>query len=210
MARKVKCKACKTEGINDSMFKVATNIEQTRFAYYCNEEEYILVQEELENKKKLKEAKRLEKQLLEEQKKKDSEEYKDLMKYVVEDLMGYEKGMVFPVVLVKKMRELRNFYPYYLIKQAFYEKSDAIKWAVSTKKDMNEFQLSSYIMTIAKSEINDLYIKHEKKKKFEALLAEKTSQSIDVTHMVDVEDTPTYNKSVDKGISKFLEEDDLF
>src|SRR5690606_21270911 len=123
--------------INTEMFKVATNVEQTRFKYYCNEDEYIAVERKKEADRLVKEAMKEQKRKAEEEKKKDSAEYNDLMKYVVEDLMGYEKGMVFPVILVKKMRELRNFYPYSLIKQAFYEKSDAIKWAVNTKKDMN-------------------------------------------------------------------------
>ena len=212
MSRQVTCKYCKSKGSSLEMYKIPTNIECTRFEYYCDENEYKQLKDVLEQKKLLKEAKKLEKELMLAEKKKRTEEYNDLMKYVMQELLEYEKGMVFPTILVKRIQELAKFYSYILIKQAFYKNSDTIKWALKTYSHFTEYQMMSYIMKVVEGNINDLYKQnkeHDKvRERIEKEMKSKESK-IDAEIYHEVVEEVKYVKKENKSIQSFLDDDDL-
>lgn len=213
MTRKVTCKKCKNKGLSSEMYKIPLNIECTRFEYYCNEREYYELKAEIEKKKLEKEVKRLEKEIMLEEKRKRTEEYNDLMDYVMNDLLEYEKGMVFPTILVKRIQELAKFYSYILIKQAFYKNSDTIKWVMKTKTDWKEYNKMAYIMKVVEGNINDIY-KDDKETKAVRERIEKEMQSresqIEAEAYNDFVEEVKYVKKETKNIQSFLDEEDLF
>ncbi|MFS1518606.1 hypothetical protein V1503_19395 [Bacillus sp. SCS-151] len=137
MARKCKCKICRTEGTTDTFYKV-TN-EKGKNSYFCSEEEY--------------------KQSLEEKVK-----YKELMCFISEQILGYKEGQIVPPVLVKKIMQLKQFYNYEVILKAFELKKDDIHYWIIVKNFNSEYGKVSYIMKIIEGCINDVHDEWVRKK----------------------------------------------
>lgn len=76
MARKCTCQICKTKGNTDSFYKVTDDKGKNK--YYCSQLEY--------------ESYTLEK-----------EKRNNLMKFIAEEVLGYEEGQIVPPVLIKKL-----------------------------------------------------------------------------------------------------------
>jgi len=189
MARLVKCQRCGNKISSDMAFKNPINVEKTRFKYYCSEDEFNEAMKEEQIK------------LIEQDK------YKSLMSFVLENLLGYEKGMIFPSSLVKRIQKLRGFYTYEIIRETFDQCKDNILWAINNKGFESEFGMTSYIMTIVESKINDVYKTQRIREEIEKRSAHKT---INTAIMNDVEmDTQVVKKKEKESILSFLGDDEL-
>lgn len=180
MARKVVCKICKKKGESDTFYKV-TN-EKGLNSYYCSKEEY----DEREREK--------------------NKRY-DLLKYVAEEVLQYEDGQIVPPSMVKRIEKLREFYIYEVIKEVFFLHKENIQYWIRTKDFSNEYGMSSYVMTIIESNINDVYKKWKRQQEQQMKM---DSMSIDTLLFNDsyIENN-TGSKSDKKDISMFLDEEDL-
>lgn len=212
MARKVKCANCGNQGTNETFFKVPINKAQTRFKYYCSEEEFEQVQDKLK-------AKEEEKAKKEEEKKKqavhdevEKEEYKDLISFVIDDILEYDRNMIFPTAMVKRIRKLRENFEYSIIKETFAQSADSIKWAIKNKGFSTEWHMVSYVMAIVEGNINDIY---KKQKEIERLQARINANNHDIAAQFSLDDLteqkPQQTKKHVKreGIKSFLEDDDI-
>ena len=209
MARQVKCAFCGSKGSSDEFYKIAINLECTRFSYYCSEQEYEMYKQLEEDKIAEKEAIALEKEIQQQIKRVETDKYNNLMKYVVETLLNYEKGMVFPKTLANKVKELRGFYPYEVIHDSFKLSEDSIVWALNNKNFDKEYGMISYIMAIVESNINDVYKKYLELEKLNNALKETVNEvetDIIQAHMFDLEYKPI---KLNNSIASFLEEDEI-
>lgn len=212
MARKVKCAVCKKEGTNETFFKVQIDKSGKKFRYYCEEAEYRKVQHE----QKMKEEQKA--QRIEEQKAKivhdevEKEEYKDLISFVIDDILEYDKHMIFPTAMVKRIRKLRENFEYKIIKEAFSQNKDSIRWAIANKDFKTEYNMVAYTMAIVEGTINDVY---KKFKEAERLQAQLDANPHDWSAQFALDDL-NEGKQIDKtkhkkksGIGSFLEDDDI-
>ena len=209
MARQVKCAFCGNKGSSDEFYKIAINLESTRFSYYCSKEEYEMYKQLEEDKIAEKEALALEKEIQREIKKTETQKYNNLIKYVMENLLNYKKGMRVPKALKDKIEALREFYPYEVIYDSFKLSADSITWALNNKHFNNEFPMIYYIMSIVESNINDAYKKYLELEKLNNALKETVNEvetEIIQAHMFDLEYKPVKSNN---GIASFLEEDEI-
>lgn len=208
MARQVKCVYCSEKGSSDDYYKVSVNVENTRFKYYCSKEEYELFKKNEEDKLAEKEALYLERKEQEELKKRETALYKDLMTYVVEELLEYEVGMNYPVFLAKRVKALKEFYTYQMIKESFYRNREVITWAIKNKGFSTEFNMSSYVMAIVEGSINDVYKEWKAKEQMEKK-AEASTVDVSTMNDIDMETVPVVKKKEKASILSFLEEDEM-
>lgn len=87
---------------------------------------------------------------------KRKEAHKELIDTLV-GFLGYEKGMIFPTVLSRKLKEL-SFYGDEVILATARECKPKIDWAFETKGFDNEYNRIAYMMAIIKGHINDVYL----------------------------------------------------
>ncbi|QJI52405.1 hypothetical protein [Psychrobacillus phage Perkons] len=181
MGREITCQICRNKGDSEVFYKIVNDKGVNK--YYCNKEEY-------------------------EEREKSIAEYKDLMKYVVEDLLEYKTGMVYPKTLVSRVRKLSEFYSYSIIKESFYQNREVITWAIHNKGFKNEHGMVSYIMAIVDSKMNDIYKSWLIEKDIEDRIRNK---KVDVQLMESIDmDTPVIIKKKEKdSIMSFLEEDEI-
>ncbi|MFF3145806.1 hypothetical protein ACFVRU_29830 [Streptomyces sp. NPDC057927] len=182
MARQVKCQLCGNKGYNTTFYCVEVNDKNK---YYCNEEELISY-------------------------KKQKDSYNELIEYVSDEIIGYEKGQKFPTSLVRRIAELHKFYSYEVIKYAFQYKKDDIIYYTKTKDFKSEYNMISYIMAIVEGSINDVY-KAWKRKQEQELKAKMVMNTVDVDLYSEVNgDVESKRKVVNsKNISSFLDESDM-
>ncbi|MEK4025350.1 hypothetical protein [Sporosarcina sp. FSL W7-1283] len=188
MARKVRCIYCRDYGTDETFYRVRKDSYSNRFLYYCSEDEYKL---DMENQRK---------------KKEETRKYKDLMQYIMEDIYNYEKGMVFPTSLTRRIQKLREFYDYETIKSAFKHSKEAINWALNNKRFENEYNKTSYIMAIVNGNINDVYLNNKRlESQREIQLQREKSVDVGLFNETVNSNTPI-KKSKLKDISSFLDE----
>jgi len=106
-------------------------------------------------------------------------------------------GQIVPPIFVKKMNEV-NIYGYDIILRTFKQKKDAFDYAMTLNFN-NDFQKSSYITTIVKNYINEVYKQFKNDKRIEI---EQSKDKIDTSVFNDMT-----NESDKKDISRFFEED---
>lgn len=106
-------------------------------------------------------------------------------------------GQVVPPIFIKKMNEV-NIYGYDIILKTFKQKKDAFDYAMTLNFN-NDFQKSSYITTIVKNYINEIYKQSKNDKRIDI---EQSKDKIDTSVFND-----TTNESDKKDISRFFEED---
>lgn len=180
MARQVKCQICSNKGDSDVFYRIEINGKNK---YYCSKEEYKSVQAE-KNK------------------------YNELIEYVSDEIIGYEKGQKFPTSLTRRIAELHKFYSYEVIKYAFQFKKDDIIYYTKTKDFQSEYHMISYIMAIVEGNINDVY-KAWKRKQEQELKAKSIVNTVDINLYDEVSNVEIKKKTNDNiGISSFLDEDD--
>lgn len=182
MARQVKCQICSNKGDSDVFYRVEVNGKNK---YYCSKEEYDSVQAE-KNK------------------------YNELIEYVSDEIIGYEKGQKFPTSLTRRIAELHKFYSYEVIKYAFQFKKDDIIYYTKTKDFQSEYHMISYIMAIVEGNINDVY-KAWKRKQEQELKANSIVNTVDVNLFDEVNEKAEIKPIIknNRDISAFLEDDDL-
>ncbi|MBG9689397.1 hypothetical protein ABD91_00435 [Lysinibacillus sphaericus] len=185
MARKVKCTYCKKEGSNETFHK---EVIKGRNKYFCNQIEYELFE--------MNEAK----------KQAEKDEYNELMKWIMDTIYEYEKGMVFPRTLVTRITQLHKFYSYEIIKEAFNRNYEVLTWAIKNKDFANEFGMTCYVMTIVEGSINDIYLDF-KRNQSQIKKTDITANKVDIDLYDEVISTPTMVSKNNKDISQFLDDD---
>lgn len=211
MARKVKCANCGNQGTNETFFKVPINKEKTRFKYYCNEEEYNQVVQKIkdkENEKALKAEQQKQQAIHDEA---DKEAYKDLISFVMDDIIEYDSNMIFPTAMVKRIRALRQKFEYKVIKETFAQSKDNIQWAIKNKNFATEWNMVSYVMAIVEGNVNDVYKRFKEIERLEAKIeADSTNLAIQFALDDAERDVQTKPKHVKrKGLHDFLEGEDI-
>lgn len=183
MARLVVCQICKKK--SDSLFAYKVTDENGKNKYYCNKAEY-------------------------DQRELDKQERHDLLKYVAEVVLNYQEKQIVPPSMVKRIQKLAEFYPFIVIKEVFHSNLDTIQYWIRTKKFKNEYGMSSYVMTIVESNINDAY---KKWKREQEQLHKMKSKSIDEMLFNEIQDDQSTElikpKVQKKDISMFLDEEDI-
>ena len=175
MARGCKCTHCKKQLNTDIAYKVTTN---GRNKYYCSEEEYNQIQEEINSKIKC-----------------------------LETISSILKIPFVQPMMLKEINSLRKFYGYIVIEKTFKDNSENIKWFLENKKNGSEFGKIRYITTIIKNNINSTFKKYvEEQKELDRMFnkSEKDIKNMDIDIMNDNENIQTItNKGID--ISMFLD-----
>lgn len=179
MARKCTCQICKAIGDTQSFYKVTD--EKGKNKYYCNQQEYKHFNLEKEKRN-------------------------NLMKYVAEEILGYEEGQIVPPVLIKKIGIMNQFYDYEVIQKCFEVNKDSIQFWINNKKFTSEYGMISYILKIIEGNINDIH-KQWKYQKQQTITIENTD--LDVNIINQIETMVPKVKSVDNGILDFLDDNDL-
>lgn len=212
MARKVKCANCGNQGTNETFFKVAMNKEGNRFKYYCNEEEYQQVQDKLKAKEEEKARRKAEAAKKAVHDEADKAVYNELISFVIDDILEYDRNMIFPTAMVKRIRKLRENFEYSIIRETFAVNKDSIKWAIKNKDFDTEWHMVSYVMAIVEGSINDIY---KKQKEIERLQARINANNHDLAAQFSLDDLTekkpqqTKQHTKKKGIKSFLEDDDI-
>lgn len=163
-------------------------------------------------------------------------EYKELMEYkknelkwfdevyeYILELLNYTSEQKLPKFLITRLQDLRNGtivkkgigrvvkskngYKYEVILDTFLKKGDSIRWAFKNKTFINEHNKINYMMAIIESEINDTYIEVSTLKQVEN--TKKQNNIIEEHNIVNLNNKVTYEIDRTKGISKFLDDDDL-
>ena len=122
MARSCKCNHCKKQLTTDIAYKVTIN---GRNKYYCSEDEYNQIQEEINSKTKCLET--------------------------ISNILDIP--FIQPMML-KEINSLRDFYSYIVIERTFKDNRESIQWFLENKDNGSEFGKIKYIMTIIKNNIN--------------------------------------------------------
>ncbi|WP_342532650.1 hypothetical protein MHB40_14460 [Lysinibacillus sp. FSL K6-0057] len=182
MARKVKCGYCKKEGTNETFHK---EIIKGKNRYFCNQTEFELFE------------------LNETKKQKEIVERNDLMNWIMDEIYNYEKGMVFPNTLKSRVFKLLEFYPCTVVKESFVINYEVLTWAIKNK-NLSEFHMTCYIMSIVEKSINDIYLEFKRIQKQNDKVSEK---SVDVQLFDEVSNSTVINHTNNKDISHFLEDD---
>lgn len=164
MARRCKCRTCKTALTVDIAYKV---MWEGKVVYFCNK---IEADEWLNNMKKEKEETAL---------------WDECYMFIKFQVLEYSKEQNLPRNLVTRLQDLRNGvmfqmnrgrmnvekskegYPYPVITQTFKTKLNDIKYYFRTKQFANEGQKLNYMMAIIEGSINDEYIKYKVKQEYE-------------------------------------------
>ena len=152
MARLCKCVHCKKQLMTDKAFK--TTIKGIN-KYYCNEEEYLKIQEEISSKGKC-----------------------------LETIIKILNVPFVQPTLLKEVNLLRDFYSYIVIEKAFKDNEQSILWFLENRDTSSEFGKIKYIMTIIKNNINTTYKKYiQEQKNIEKIFNKVESQEIDMDIM---------------------------
>ena len=152
--------------------------------------------------------------------------FNELYKYIKEDLLNYDEEQDLPKWLITNLQDLRNGtimqkgigrvckskdgYPYDVILDTFLSNSDSIRWAFLNKNFKNERNKINYMMAIINSNINDTYnrfktdLKTSNIKERDNIIEEEESIN---NNILKTEQHTNLNKN--KGISRFLNEDEL-
>lgn len=178
MARKCICQICKAKGDIDTFYKVTDNKGKSK--YYCNKEEYdYFIDEKLKRE--------------------------ELIKYIAINIFNYEEGQIVSPVLLKKIKEIHNFYPYEVIYQCFVEQKNTIQYWMTIKQFSSEYNMICYIMKIIEGKINDIYSKWKFTKQQEQ---KQKNNIVDLDILNHVETIKQQNEK-NTGILAFLDEGDL-
>lgn len=189
MARKVRCVYCREYGTDETFYKVRKDSFSNRFSYYCTIDEYNI---DMENQRK---------------KEEETSKYKELMQYVMEEIYNYEKGMVFPSSLIRRIQKLREFYDYKTIMSAFKQSKEAVIWAINNKHFENEYNKTAYIMAIVNNNINDVYLNNKRlESQREIQLQRENSLDVELFNDAANSNIPI-KKSKVRDISSFLDDD---
>lgn len=128
-----------------------------------------------------------------------------LLKYIALEILDYQEKQIVPTILLKKIKELNEFYEYEVIYEAFKEKKDTLKYWINLDGKFNsEYQKVSYMMAIINNSINDIY---ERWKIKQQRLQKENSINVDMNVLNDSE-AVVVPKSEAIDISQFLDGED--
>lgn len=84
--------------------------------------------------------------------------------YVIADqLLGYEKGQVFPTLMLHRLKEL-DFYPNEVILETIQKIQNSLSWTLQHKDFKSDTNRINYIFAAIKNHINDTYKDYKAKK----------------------------------------------
>lgn len=132
----------------------------------------------------------------------NSDLHKKIVSIIVDELLNYQTGQVFPTILYKKLKEL-DFYPNSVILQTIENNYDNIKYWINKKDFDSEFGKISYIFAIITNKINDTY---KEWKRNELIKVQENKTHIEVN--LDINEENTTQKG--KDLSRWLEEDEVW
>ena len=122
---------------------------------------------------------------------------------MIANFTGYYDGQVFPTIVPRKIKELKEVYGLDTIYETFVEKEKDIQYAMDAKEFNTDLHKCSYIMAIIANNINDVWNrkKREEKNKVKEEV-ELNSPDLDFEFMP----RPITPKN-NRDISQFLEDD---
>lgn len=133
---------------------------------------------------------------------KDKDLWNEIVRYICEDLLGYQTGQVFPSLIPRKLAEYK-FYNREVILKTFQLKSSDILYQINQDgKFDNEQSKIFYMFAIVKNSINDVY-KQWKRDNKQAINKDKE----DYIGTNDIENLGTSKSG--KDLSTWLEDDEL-
>lgn len=121
---------------------------------------------------------------------------------LIAEILGYQKGQVFPTVVHKKLKEL-EFYGYRCVYETILRQRKTIQWYMENKDFDSDYNRIAYMFAIIKNNINDVY-RDMKKLADEKHRRAKKVNALDIADPMEVENAGT----VAKNISKWLEDDE--
>lgn len=120
--------------------------------------------------------------------------------YICDEFLNYQKGQVFPGLLIKKLKEL-DFYSYDVILQTLENKTEDIHYWLNRKNIDTDNGKIAYLFGIVKGCINDELKKYNRNEK--RVIAEDRS----LIETADIENIGSLTKG--KDISDWLGDDEL-
>ena len=131
---------------------------------------------------------------------KAKESFKKLIKYIGEELLGYETGQVYPSLVFKKLTEYK-FYDNEVILKTFKLKEKDILYQINQdNKFKNDNGKVFYMFAIVKNAINDVHKEWLKEQKQITLNNKQDMKPIEILESV---------KHDNKNIKNWLGDDDL-
>ncbi|EQB9784618.1 hypothetical protein ACYZ70_001500, partial [Clostridium botulinum] len=145
-------------------------------------------------------------------------------------ILGYTNEQLLPNYLITRLQDLRNGtvmqkgigrivkskegYKYEVILDTFLSQSDKIEWVFNNKQFKNERNKINYMMAIIENNINDNYIYFQEKensqiRKKQNNLMQEEKEFIKHNKNLTKSNLLINKEHKQKGISKFLEEDEL-
>ncbi|MBN3367046.1 hypothetical protein EXM90_19005 [Clostridium botulinum] len=145
-------------------------------------------------------------------------------------ILGYTNEQLLPNYLITRLQDLRNGtvmqkgigrvvkskegYKYEVILDTFLSQSDKIEWVFNNKQFKNERNKINYMMAIIENNINDNYIYFQEKensqiRKRQNNLMQEEKEFIKHNKNLTDNNLLINKEHKQKGISKFLEEDEL-
>lgn len=103
-------------------------------------------------------------QELYEQKKRESEFYRQVVAYMA-DLMGYQQGDVFPTVITRGLMQFKH-YGYETVLATMQECRPQFEYALASRSFGSDYQKASYFMAIITNHINDVSRQLKAQKEF--------------------------------------------
>ena len=121
------------------------------------------------------------------------------------EIIGYEKGQIFPGYIHKRFKKL-EFYGWEVIYQNMLECRDSMEYAIFFKDFKNEIQQTAYLFAIMEGNINGCYARMKKAKAEKQRLEAESAKSATYCNQdvdLDAVQTSTQKK---RDISQWLEE----
>ena len=128
--------------------------------------------------------------------------WNELIKYICDNFLGYEKGQPFPSLITRKLNEL-SFYKREVIMQTFKEKEKDILYQINQDNKLNNDQDKIfYMFAIIRNSINDVNKRFKRKQ-----LTEVKQQKSEIDIETNIKELGTNKKG--KDISSWLEDDEI-
>jgi hypothetical protein len=133
---------------------------------------------------------------------KQKELWSEIIRYICEDLLKYQKGQVFPTLITKKLLELK-YYDREVILETIKVKSNDILYQINQDgKFKDDTGKIFYIFAIIKNNINDI---HKKWKYNQAQIRLSNNSNIEGN----INNIGKENVQKGKDLTKWLEDDDI-
>lgn len=124
------------------------------------------------------------------------------------DAMSYQKGMVFPTSLPRRLKEF-DFYGEDVLLETIRRCTPAIREAVQTHYFATEYQKISYVAAILKNKINDVYKDFQCREKAQAAASSNRTLCAYEDNYEELDAVQKHRKPPKRDISRWLGGDDV-